>query len=272
MKNYSAEEDRLLWTAAESNDSRVHEQFSQRYPHLTNDLLNRIKMIRDLRQSRPMVEVPVFQLKRQALKSNTLRKWLTFAGGGLALASVAFAVNSAIHSQQRKANSLIQESQPTLGRPEIQSSKNVDDGMHVVPKQVPPHQNNPGSTIQNAPESPFYALIHVSHDQAPLKTVLLEMALQAKIKLDFAPGMENPIVLARYDGIPARQAFDDLGQNFGFTVVEEGLDTAIVVPAIDPSKPPVNVPNGSYSAPADGELDPGNSTDKRPITAEKPGN
>lgn len=248
MNRIPHEIDRLMWATAESSDPRAIEEFGERYPAYKSELVARIKLVRSLRAARPTTDTPVFRPSSESVQHGWNRGW-ALAAGAVALASIAFASVSVWNSNHRQRPVSIERIDTELPT----KSRNTDPvrssgTMHVVPKTP---QENSETPTQNPVVTPLERPVTIARSQAHLTQVLQEAASQARIKLEFAPGFEDQVVDARYDGLPFSQVMADLGQNFGFTAMPQGEDSVLIVPALDPSKPPVTVPYGSYSLPSD---------------------
>lgn len=266
MSKVPPEIDRLLWATAESGDPRAVEEFGERYPAYRTELVERVKMVRSFRAARPHAEAPVFRPSMELTRRRSPRGWV-FAAGALAFASFAFAsvatwrhFNNAAPQPAQTTNSWSNpakdSSQPEVARP--------GDTMHVIPK------TGSGPVVAKDPEAPvtpFERVVSASHEHIGLVQLLRELGAQAKVRIDIAPGFENQIVEARYLGLPLMQVLEDLGQNFGFTATVQDETSVLVIPAIDPSRPPVTVPDGSFSAPT-GDENPAH----KPAPALKSGN
>ncbi|MBS1722114.1 MAG: hypothetical protein JSS66_03795 [Armatimonadetes bacterium] len=267
MTKLPPEIDRLIWALAETNDSRAIEEFGERYPAYREALVERIKLVRRLRAAKPTREVPGWNY-HPAPSQPRYSRGLGLVLAGAALASLAFATVTTLdrfvfHKQQPT------ESTKTGGPPPIQPydgpSHPVKPSTEVIEPSVAP-KGGTGQVGQagETKADPFSKLVTVDHEHIKLSQLIKEIALQAGLKLEVAPGLTDDVVAAKYIGVPAIEALQDLGQNFGFSVHIEHDDGALLIPAIDPSKPPVTVPNGSFSEPAEAP-----KTGTEPVNAPK---
>lgn len=248
MKDIPQDIERTIWAIAESNDPRAIDEFGVRYPAYKSELVERIQLVRSLKASRPMKEPPRLNLP-QKQPSRSFGRGFSLVLAGAAVFTVAVATVITINAKQpakqekpyvseERTNALMQDQ-----RVAKQGGPIKQEGSEVVN----PETNT--TEASKAPLGPFERLVQLDHKEARLSNVIREIAQQARLSLDFAPGFEEQTIAARYVDVPAKEALDDLGQNFGFTVMIQEGNKAIVVPAIDPSRPPVTVPDGSFSEP-----------------------
>lgn len=263
MNKIPAEIDNLMWAAAESGDPRAVDEFGQRYPAYRSELVKRVAMVRSLRTARPWVDAPPFRPSAHVQHRQPRRSWALVAAGGLAFATVAFASIATWQRTFPATHRTAMVEPIAVSKPDLPHAKAVQPHestgeMHVVPKDVPNDvPTNPEPIVAIAP---FERPVTVSHERVSLVGLMRELALQARVKLIVAPGFQDQMVEARYAGVPFLQAMQDLGQNFGFTPMVQGDNEILAIPALDPSKPPVTVPQGSYSEPLDGT----ENTQKKP--------
>lgn len=242
--------DRMLWSVAESNDPRAIEEMGERYPAFRAELASRIQLVRTLKGARPTREAPRLQLPKQQPAPSWFRRPLAMATAGALLATLALATVVTV------------------------SANRVQKLPTVIPVDVevksPEEVKQPSVTVapdsNKDPELPNVPKVGVEPDVNPAKGTLVEfetkgMALKALVKqlallsghtVEFAPGFPEETVAANYRGVTFEEALADLGQNFGFTALAEGEKKLLIVPATDPSRPEVSLPNGSHSEAVDG--------------------
>ena len=244
-----------LWTVAESNDPRAVEEFGARYPAFRQELVQRIQMVRRLRASRPSSEAPAMRFRPAPMRAS--RRWPAFALGGLLFASLAWGAVSITSGgratthrpQTEEAVTALQDTAPERGRTSGLSLAPGDKTQQAVP-------DAPQTKVQEVPEAPaadpFERPVSVDFERTRLTAVLREIGRQAKLRLEIAPGLEDIEVQARYAHMSAKEALRDLGDNFGFTVVVQEGEHALVIPALDDRERPTggSVPPGAGSGPA----------------------
>lgn len=247
MSHVPPEIDALLWQAAESRDPRVVEEFGERYPAFRGELVQRLQMVRELRSARPDKPAPNF--RPGARPARRTLSWPAFAAAGVALATIGWASVATV----QRLNAVPKSTEPQAVRP--------SDSEHAVqarPSQPAPFREpdpqGKGSDGQPAPQppKPFETLVTCVHESVSLRQAIQEVASVARIRLEFAPGFEEQTVTTNYVQLPAKQVLDNLGQTYGFTAYTQTEDSLLIVPAMDPEKPQVTVPEGSGSEPSDG--------------------
>jgi len=248
-----AEIEEALWTVAESNDPRAIDEFGKRYPAYKEALIDRIQMVRRLRSSRPLGEAPA--MKFRPAPAPTPRRWPALALGGLLFAGLAWGTVSNWPAPRKQPDSPVQSSsvagptsEPTTdGRG---SPLALAPGDHKV-ESGPSHEDVGKPETVAAPSDPFERPVTVDHGKVKLTALLREIGMQAKLKLEVAPGLEDVEIEAHYAATPAKDVLRDLGDNFGFTVMVQEGSHALVIPALDERSGPTGgaVPSGQGSGP-----------------------
>ncbi|MBI3722315.1 MAG: hypothetical protein HY248_07145 [Fimbriimonas ginsengisoli] len=82
--------------------------------------------------------------------------------------------------------------------------------------------------------------IHVV--SASMQSVLEAISSHALLDLFIAPGTPNPDIRVDYIDMSPMAILQDMGKRFGFTALEEGSDTVLIVPAIDGGGPTPSQP------------------------------
>ena len=251
MKTLPPDIERTIWTLAESNDHRAIDEFGIRYPDYKQDLVARIQMVRSLKGARPHREVPRLMLP-QRRPAPSFGRVFGFSLAGAVLATMAFAAVYTANSSTRKEPEPKAEVVQSVVSPSASSEQSTPRGPLVAKDNEKPAENADGTTAHSGastPADPFDRLVTVEVESTTVTRLIRDIAAQARLKIEFAPGFQEQTIAARYISLPARQVLDDLGQNFGFTLLVQSGNHALIVPAIDESKPPVTVPDGSFSEP-----------------------
>lgn len=242
----------LIWQIAEEGDLDAVREFETRYPDFVPELHKRMSLVRQMRLARPNSPTPRFELP----STRSARGWPRSAVAvvGLLGASLVFATVMFVSRPAPRAN-------PAAGS--VESPGESEDqptvqpwGPREVPIQPQAGSGEPSSTQApppNTPVSAFEKTVELDSSGTMLSQAIQSIAAQAGLRLTIAPLFEDKEIEAHYSGLTAKQVLDDLGQNFGFTVVVQQGNEALIVPALDPSRPPVNIPNDSYSLPTENE-------------------
>jgi hypothetical protein len=249
--------DEAMWRLAESRDPEALEAFVERYPDFKVEMTQRLKAMDRLRQAKPQAEAGRFRAPVAPAAPPQRALW---AVGALAAASLVFAGYVIGGGFERRP-----EPQPTTaatgpsdaagpspatvtdpGQPSVSGSTAGPQ----APAGPPPDQGSDRPPI--VPVDPFDRLVTVQVESGTLSSVLDQVAAQAGIRLLRAPGFVDEQIQANYVDLPARQVLADLGQAYGFTVVQQEGAEALVIPALDQNQGPVTVPPGSGTEPTDG--------------------
>lgn len=234
--------DRMLWEVAESQDTHAYDDFEKRFPHLVGELGKRIQLVRELRDARSTGSaraVPRFDRRVPTQIGPSPR--LVFAGVAVLVASLglaAYVVTTKLTHQ------------PNLTQaPKVETAPPVlpDDVVNKpIPQPAPPNPNvtpttsrgnGPDGTLpQQAPEQPSFMRpqSEVKFERVKLQLAILAVATSGKLDVEFAPNMPNPDIRMEYRNMSPWDILRDLGPKFGFSVIPDGRNRVIVVPAVDP--------------------------------------
>ena len=232
----------LVWQVADANDPVLDADFETRYPDFAAEMRARRALSARLKAMRPAEEpIPDFQPREKSDAPEWRERAIWAAAAGLVAISVVAASFGAAAYIFRPTNAEPQKSEPPVvvvnppaaePKEESPAPPTQQSAQQAAPQ--PPAPEQPA-----APETPFDRLITFRMEQASLSQVLAEVARQAGLSLETAPGMPDPIIEASYTDSTAREVLRDLGRNFGFTALEQGRSSVLVVPAVGrPSGPP----------------------------------
>jgi hypothetical protein len=242
--------DELMWRVAESADPEAAREFGDRYPGFVGELERRIAMVDSLRGSRPRTSTPRFAYPSAPVSQGWPRS--AWAVSGALAAALAFAAFLSVRPPERPVQPPEAPTATTAGR--AQPSPTRGSSMEgVVPDAAAggqPQPYQPAPPARTAPASPFETLVSLDASSIRLSQAIQAIAQQASLVIEVAPGFQDETIEARYAGVTAKQALDDLGQNFGFTVIVQQGRNALLIPALDPNRPPASLPDGSYSLPS----------------------
>lgn len=234
----------LVWQVADANDPVLDADFETRYPDFAAEMRARRALTARMKAMRPAEEsIPEFKPREKSDAPEWRERAIWAAAASLVAISVVAASFGAAAYIFRP-----QPSEPAKSEPPVV----VVNPPAAEPKQeqttAPPvQQADPPPAIQDpppAPETPFDRLITLRMEQASLSQVLSEVARLAGLSLDTAPGMPDPIIEANYTDSTAREVLKDLGRNFGFTALEQGRSSVLVIPASSRPSGPAATPPG----------------------------
>ena len=259
------EQDELMWQLAESGEPNALEDFGRRYPDLRPEMTRRLNMVRSLKGSRPQ-QTSGRRFMPSRRDPDRPSPWVT--GGlvvGLAL-GVAFVTFAAMQYLDGRRQTVAQTN-PGVERP--RNAAGSESGATETPDNTSgPVGNNPVITPgvpnpQFQPADPFQTKVTVVSGRVRLRQALDDIARQANITLEMAPGMPDLEIRCDYRDAPALAVLTDMGKNFGFTPMRQGDRNALLVPATDPTRRPLDGV-GQSGAPVDPQRTP-------PVGASDPG-
>lgn len=269
--------DDLMWDIAEKDSPELLDEFVARFPEHRDELVKRLKMLRDLKGARPKKArgpepfVPAARPRRDPAPSRALA--YAFGAGCLVLAGVVFGI--VLQRNFLSGQGVAQK----VEEPAVTAQREVQNPAAQNPAQQypPPTANNQQLERQTwipqqAASRPVAATsfdrkITVEFERAMLSRVLEDVALKGGVRLQAAPGMPDLEIEAKYFDLPVITILNDLGRNFGFTPMKQTDSEALLIPAVDGQNPP-SAADGGYAAavPDRPEGDPAPSAPSRSRT------
>ena len=234
---FPPEIDELMWQVAESDDTAAADEFVIRYPEYKEEFARRIRMVRSLKGSRPKQKVNHGRFMPSANVEVAQPSRLALAGAILSiLAGSVLATVGAVRWFDSRQPAPIPDSVTETVQNPFPAGNQPDGGAAITP---PEGTQTPGSQAGEegavAATDPFARPVTIVASQISLNAALDDIARQAGVQLESAPGMEDQEIMLDYRGVPAIEVMRDLGRNFGFTVFVQGERVALLVPARDPS-------------------------------------
>jgi hypothetical protein len=239
--------DELMWRVAESRDPQAQAEFVRRYPDFASELARRVAMVQSLRGARPAAARPRFAYRAPSPPAPWPRSAWAATGilaAGLAAATLALVPRGSPMPESRDAPPVVAPSRATA-LPGTSGTVGEPGPYRATETAAPPPAR------PSEPPSPFERSVSLDFDRVMLSQAVQAVAQQARLVIEVAPGFEDQEIEAHYAGVTAKQALDDLGQNFGFTVIVQQGNEGLLVPALDPNRPPTTVPEGSFSLPSE---------------------
>ncbi|QYK53374.1 MAG: hypothetical protein KF824_00450 [Fimbriimonadaceae bacterium] len=236
MSHIPPEINDLMWQIAESQDDKAIEQFHERYPAYRAELMSRMTMVRGIKGSRP-VEIKSksrFLPTPQRLNSEPPR-WVAFAAATFLLAAGVFATLGTLKFVESK-NSPPPVVEGGLKNMSAQSQTSGSTGSQQN-QSISPDETKP-DIGEEAPVKPITAMekrVTIVAKNISLDSALNDIAVQAGIRLESAPGMPDIIIQLDFRDIPAFEVLQALGRSFGFTPMIQTPNSALLIPARDPN-------------------------------------
>ncbi|MBI1756559.1 MAG: hypothetical protein HYR64_05575 [Fimbriimonas ginsengisoli] len=253
--------DRMLWNLTDSRNAQAIADFEGRYPEWKAELDRRLQMLDQLRGARDLATVAIPSgpfIPTVTIPRPNMRVSWTF--GALGLAAIAgasfFATRSlldgpapsvplapaATPQEYPTGNTYIghrygAERESAAVPPRGRAGDGADFGGPVPLKALPkaPPGAEPPLPMRKRPMT-----IHVV--SASMQSVLEAISSHALLDLFIAPGTPNPDIRVDYIDMSPMAILQDMGKRFGFTALEEGSDTVLIVPAIDGGGPTPSQP------------------------------
>jgi ferric-dicitrate binding protein FerR (iron transport regulator) len=257
--------DSAMWEVVESGDQALMDEFAARYPEHKGELAKRLTMVRDLKGSKPRAEVkPAFHPRANVEMPRSAARWTTstvaLAVVGTVLAT--FGLVRIVDQVQARNNPPATEPSSTPYTPPKMQMYQPPEGQ--IPENDPgPEQTAPSGSqeppkVDPAQLDPFQRRVTIAIEDAPLSSVLQDIATQANLVLEAAPGMPDVRIHAQYVNAPAMQVLEELGRAFGFTPLKQSRRSALLIPARDRTTP-------TSGLPTDGSQDSTSTTGGNPL-------
>ena len=233
MKGVPAEIDSLMWRLAEEGGPAARAEFESRHVRYAPELARRVAMVNELRQAgRTASPRPTFTPR--PVRRVPPPAWAIGAVVGL----VAIAVG---------AVAFVAASRPSGAStaPVVVQTPREPDATEVVtppqerslPRPEPMPIEPPQRVVEKPKDAPYETPRDVRIDSTDLAMAIELVAAGGGLKVTVAPGLENRKVSFEYTGLNTIDALQAMGEEFGFSVLEEGEGAVLVVPA-RPTKDP----------------------------------
>ena len=280
--------DTLMWDVAESNNTETIDEFGARYPEYKMELVSRLKMVREFKGARPAAKaapkvfVPAPNVSEKLPSNFNLNfNWgmaAAIGAGSIVCAFAGIGIYKILTPERPVVQNETPITQPRLSKPNEPDSQKLESTTWINPdlqKTETPQQNNPPQTNPQ-PRTAFDRVITLQYEDAPLADVLADLAVKAGVRLQAAPGMQNPRVRAFYDNLPAITILNDLGRTAGFTPMVQSDVEALLIPAFDKNNPPAAATTGGFAGtiqdPPTDSQPPTNGNTAPPVSNPAPSN
>ena len=229
MREIPPELDSLMWRLAEEGGPTARAEFEARHVRYGPELSRRVAMVAELRQAGRTVS------PRPTFTPRPIRQtpfWTMAAAIGLAVVAVgavAFVVSS---EGPKREKPLVKEELPKQTTPVV-----------VPPSQRPLPTPEPMATtpsIRNPkPErvAPYNVARDVRISDTSLTAAIDLVAAGGGLKVTVAPGFEERRVSLDYRGLDTVATLRAMGEEYGFSVIEEEEGNVLVVPVRQTDEP-----------------------------------
>jgi len=231
--------DQLMWTVVETGNSAAREDFERRFPELRSELLKRSSLVDGLRSARSLHVRP---LARPTFRP-TMKPASPFLRGKMALAlallagiALASAGYMAVYGDHPLPPSVVS---PSAGAAAVchvppAPAKQKHQVPHVAtdsPNDIAPPTVAPATPIDDAqPMRRCLIPQNLAMKQVQLSVAINWLASHSGLTVELAPDMPNPTIDVDYKGRGGLEMLKDLGQQYGFSVVEDGENRILLLP------------------------------------------
>ena len=232
---FPPEIDSLMWQLAESEDAAALEQFGEKYPDYKVEMTRRLKMVRGLKGARPEKAAKNRDkfMPSPRMRSYGSPRWVMPVVVLGVLGSVVFATIGTmrfVDSLGKKQGSESNEPVSGLvGSGLDQEQLKVGQGNSTTMEQ----ETQAEPLKPQVPPTPFDTRVTVVASRIRLSDALQDIAAQAGVSLEWAPGMPEIEIAVDYRDVPAKDVLQHLGNTFGFSAVPQSTRSALLIPAVD---------------------------------------
>jgi len=232
--------DQLMWSVAESGNSAAREDFERRFPELRSELAKRNSLLDGLRNARSLhirpLARPAFGPIRSSRATPLLRPKLALALALIAGIAIASAAYRAIYGEQPTPAG------PHSDRPlRTSCNKPTEPAVqYTVSHPKVPQEKAPEVTLTPPPQTTIAAVDDdrpkcmkpqsLKLKQADLRTAATLIAKNSGLTIEFAPDLSNPKIDIDYHNQGGLDMLKDLGQRYGFRLVEDGVNKYLLIP------------------------------------------
>lgn len=226
--------DELMWVVAEQDDATTSEQFLERYPEFSDELDQRVKLVSTLRGSRPRRSPSQFVPRESVRRLGPSR--LAVAGVVmLVLVSVTFATYATVQfvNSKRAPQAVVEKVQPEIIFNPPSFPAPTSTGGDYPDGSVPLEPNASDTAAIQQPSEPFdpyIGRVTIESEDMSLADAIKQIAMQAGLEANIAPGFEDKRIRIRFVNQPAIDVLTTIGQHFGFTPVKEGTIDVLIIP------------------------------------------
>lgn len=226
--------DELMWLIAEQREVAAVDAFNLRYPEHRSEMMKRLEMVRELRGARPAGGLPSFQ-QRQVRQLGPPR-WAVALGACGVLATVAlgsYFVTRSLASHQTEKPSLVApiDTSPPQPTSIVRETNELPSKAPIVGHPGPGDEQ----AIRQSPPPAYGRPVTLRLERVRLSEALRLIAQGSGVRIEVAPGTPDPEIACDYRDVPALLLLRDMGRTLGFTPLDQGDGSVLIIPAVDPS-------------------------------------
>ena len=228
MREIPPEIDTLLWRLAEEDNPIARDEFETRHARYGPELSRRIKMVEELRAAgKSVIHRPAFSPR--PIRASPPPRWAV--GGAtvlavLAVGTVAYLVASGTTRTLSPARSA-----PTpTPTPVVVRTPEHAPQIKVETVRPPENLSIPQEVPTPRPEPDYLTPRDVRVADTALTAAIQLVAAGGGLKVTVAPGFEDRRVTLDYRGLNTLDTLKAMGEEYGFTVLDEEEGHVLVVP------------------------------------------
>jgi hypothetical protein len=236
MRKVAPELDCLMWTLVEQGNDRAVEEFLTRYPEMKPEIGRRAKMVNGLKKMKTDAELqlapPPFRPAERVRYQPPSR--MVYVVAALCLVALGLASFTVTYlALPPKQNT---QSDPVAPQPKTSPVEKFPQNA-PPPKGQQPAVTQPGPGDERAVDTtPRWAkkISGIKVPNAPMLDAFKLIEAQTGMKIIVAPGTPNPAISLDYQDMTAMEILAEIGKDQGFTPMDQGDGSVIIVPAVEP--------------------------------------
>lgn len=236
MKGIPPEIDALMWRLAEEGGPVAQAEFEARHARYGPELTRRIRMVAELRQAGKTVPVHRPTFTPRPVRVAPTPRWAVFGSVALAVVAVG-AISYVAASAGEKPKAPVVQQNPPTPEPSNPAPVNETPKLPIEPKTPVVVDNTPVETPDEKPTPDYLKPRDVKIADTNLTAAIMLVGQGAGLQVTVAPGFEDRKVSLDYRGLNAIDTLHAMGEQYGFSVLQEEEGHILVVPA-RPDQPP----------------------------------
>ncbi len=235
MKRLAPELDSLIWTLVEKGNARAIEEFLARYPEMKQEVARRSLMVKGLKELKPEAAVefapPPFRPAEHVRYQRPTRMVYIVAALVLAALGVASFTVTYIALPKQVEAPVVEVEVPQADPETFAETGPPPKAQEPSFGELGPEDEQPIKTKAPTVQAP--KAIAITIEDAPLHTVFDLIAAESGLQVIVAPGTPNPSIGVDYKQMTPLEILRDMGREHGFTPMDQGDGSIIIVPAVE---------------------------------------
>lgn len=234
MKGIPPEIDALMWSLAEEGGPVAQAEFEARHTRYGPELTRRIRMVAELRQAgKSVVHRPTFTPR--PVRVAPAPRWAVASVIGLAVIAFGAVTYVAVSSSEKPKAPVVHNTPKAPVETPTPQSEEKPQPTFTPPFHDPIVDNVPKDTPKPVPD--YMKPRDIKIEQTSLTEAISLVAQGSGLQVTVAPGFEDRQVTLDYRGLNAIDTLQAMGEQYGFTVLQEEEGHVLVVPARSAPEP-----------------------------------